>query len=139
MRRDLGGGIELDDDKARVDIDAVHDYLANRSYWAVGRSRAEVVRHLDEAARVLGLYTGSRQIGYARVEIQGETAYLADVSVLPEAQGRGLGVELVREAVENGPQAAMAWRLRTDDAHSLYERFGFVRVDERVMERAAAD
>jgi GNAT superfamily N-acetyltransferase len=137
VNRDLGGGIELDDDKARVDVDAVHDYLANHSYWAAGRPRDEVVRHLEEAARVLGLYAGARQVGYARVEIQGDVVYLADVYVLPEARGRGLGVELVREAVENGEQASMPWRLRSADAHSLYERFGFTRVDDRIMERPA--
>ena len=40
-----------------------------------------------------------------------------------EAQGRG--VELVREAVENGPHRDLPWHLGTSDAHGLYERFGF--------------
>jgi hypothetical protein len=31
MIRKLGDGYELDDDPARVDVDAVHDYLANES------------------------------------------------------------------------------------------------------------
>jgi hypothetical protein len=38
MRRALASGIELDDDPARIDVDAVHDFLSNHSYWAVGRA-----------------------------------------------------------------------------------------------------
>jgi hypothetical protein len=30
VKRELPGGYELDDDPGRVDVDAVHDYLANR-------------------------------------------------------------------------------------------------------------
>jgi hypothetical protein len=36
MRRELAGGFELDDDPDRVDVDAVHEYLAGKSYWAAG-------------------------------------------------------------------------------------------------------
>jgi hypothetical protein len=44
MRRALAGGYELDDDPARVDVDAVHRYLSEESYWAAGRSRETVER-----------------------------------------------------------------------------------------------
>jgi hypothetical protein len=39
VKRDLGDGYELDDDKARVDREAVHRYLSEESYWAKGRRR----------------------------------------------------------------------------------------------------
>ena len=55
--------------------------------------------------------------------------------MLPEHRGRGLGVELVREMVENGPYAGRRWLLHTRDAHELYRRFGFGEPGERVMER----
>jgi len=64
-------------------------------------------------------------------------AWLFDVYVLPEYRGRGLGVELVREAVENGPHAHLRWILHTQDAHRLYARFGFAAPTERCMERPA--
>ena len=38
MRRELDGGYALDDDPARIDVAAVHRYLSEESYWAVGRS-----------------------------------------------------------------------------------------------------
>ena len=47
--------------------------------------------------------------------------------MLPEHRGRGLGVELVREMVENGPSRGVKWILHTRDAHELYRRFGFGR------------
>jgi GNAT superfamily N-acetyltransferase len=136
MMRDLGGGIVLDDDAARVDVDAVHDYLANESYWAKGRPRETVERLIHEAQRVVGLYDDGRQVGFARAFSDGVSlVYLADVYVLPEYRGRGLGIELVREMVERGPLADVRWVLHTRDAHGLYRKVGFVEPTERVMER----
>jgi GNAT superfamily N-acetyltransferase len=57
------------------------------------------------------------------------------VYVLPEYRGRGLGIELVREMVENGPFANVKWILHTTDMHSLYRKFGFAEPDYKVMER----
>jgi GNAT superfamily N-acetyltransferase len=135
MIRRLQEGYELDDDPARIDADAVHDYLANRSYWAEGRPRETVERLVREATRVVGLYTDGRQVGFARAFSDGVAlAYLADVYVLPEHRGRGLGVDLVREMVENGPLAGVKWILHTRDAHDLYRRVGFGEPSERVLE-----
>jgi GNAT superfamily N-acetyltransferase len=136
MKRDLGGGYELDDDPLRIDIDAVHDYLANESYWAQGRPRETTDRLVREATRVVGLYLDNAQVGFARAFSDGAVlAYLADVYVLLEHRGRGLGVELVRELVERGPLAGVRWPLHTRDAHELYRRFGFAAPSERLMER----
>jgi GNAT superfamily N-acetyltransferase len=135
----LAGGYELDDDPARVDVDAVHDFLSNESYWATGRSRATVERLVREATRVVGLYHEGQQVGFARAFSDGcALAYLADVYVLPEHRGRGLGVELVREMVENGELAGIRWMLHTRDAHDLYRKLGFGSPTERLMERAPA-
>ena len=136
MIRGLPGGYELDDDPSRVDVDAVHDFLANQSYWAKGRPRETVERLVREATRVVGLYFEGGQVGFARAFSDGTAlAYLADVYVLPEHRGRGLGLELVREMVENGPLANVRWLLHTTDAHGLYRKLGFGPPSERAMER----
>ena len=137
MKRELEGGFELDDDPSRVDVEEVHRFLSTEAYWAIGRSRAVVERALREATRVIGVYASDgRQAGYARVVSDGlAVAYLADVYVHPDFRGRGLGVELVREAVENGPQANVRWLLHTDDAQGLYEKFGFGPPSPLLMER----
>ena len=136
MRRELGDGVELDDDPSRIDLDAVHHFLANESYWAKGRPREVVERLVRDAERVVGLYEGEGQIGFARAFTDGVSlVYLADVYVLPEFRGRGLGVELLREMVENGPYQDLRWVLHTRDAHELYRKFRFGEPSERLMER----
>jgi GNAT superfamily N-acetyltransferase len=136
VRRELRGGFELDDERDRIDVEAVHDFICNHSYWAPRRSREEQERLVREAQRVVGIYHDGRQIGFARAVSDGASVtYLADVYVLPEYRGRGLGEELVREMVENGPYADKRWILHTADAHRFYEKFGFGPPSERVMER----
>jgi Acetyltransferase (GNAT) family. len=136
VKRDLGDGYEVDDDRDRVDIDAVHAYLSGVSYWANGRPREEVERLVDESCRVVGLYKDGAQVGFCRAATDGASfVYLADVYVLDEHRGRGLGLELVREMVENGPYAEKRWLLHTRDMHRLYAKLGFGEPSERLMER----
>jgi GNAT superfamily N-acetyltransferase len=138
VQRELDGGLVLDDDKTRVDLAEVHRFLCDESYWAEGREREVQERLVREAQRVVGLYDGERQIGFARAFTDGASfVYLADVYVLDEYRGRGLGVELVRFMVEDGPFAARRWILHTRDAHDLYRKFGFAEPSERLMERPA--
>jgi GNAT superfamily N-acetyltransferase len=136
----LDGGYELDDDPARIDLDAVHAYLALGSYWAYGRPRETVEALVRQATRVVGLYHEGRQVGFARAVSDGVAfAYLADVYVLTEHRGRGLGVALVRAMIDGGPLSHVKWLLHTRDAHGLYRRFGFVQPSEKVLERPAPD
>lgn len=137
MRRELPGGYELDDDRHRLDVDAVHAWISERSYWAPGRTREVTDAAIAGSRRVIGLYApDGRQAGFARVVSDGVTfAYLADVFVFEQHRGQGRGVELVREAVEPEPWSAMKWYLATDDAHELYRKFGFTDPTRRAMER----
>jgi ribosomal protein S18 acetylase RimI-like enzyme len=136
MRRDLGGGYELDDDLARIDREAVHAYLGGESYWAKGRTREVQDALIESSARVVGLYSDGRQIGFTRTVTDGHVhAYLADVYVLEEHRGRGLGEQLVRFSIEESPFARCRWILHTADAHGLYRKFGFTEPDDRLMER----
>jgi GNAT superfamily N-acetyltransferase len=134
MPRDLGDGYVLDDDRDRVDVIAVHAYLSGVSYWAAGRALEVVGQQLRDSFRVVGLYHHGAQVGYCRtLSDASNVAYLADVYVLDAHRGRGLGVELVREAVLNGPPVRR-WLLHTKDAHGLYAKFGFAPPSDRVME-----
>jgi GNAT superfamily N-acetyltransferase len=141
MRRQLPDGYELDDDASRVDVDAVHRYLSEESYWAGGRPLETVERLVAEASRVVGVYLGVEMVGFCRVSSDGTAfAFLCDVFILAEHRGRGLGVELVREAVDHGPQRDLPWYLGTADAHDLYRRFGFGEPNlDRLMFRPRPD
>lgn len=128
-------GIELSDDAARLDLDAVHAYLA-RSYWSPGVPR-EVVARAAAGSLAVGLYDGEAQVGYTRAVTDRATfAYLCDVYVLESHQGRGLGTWMT-ECVLAHPelQGLRRWLLTTQDAHGVYQRVGFVRAPfpERFM------
>jgi GNAT superfamily N-acetyltransferase len=127
VRRELNGGLQLDDDPRRVDVDAVHAFLSRESYWGRNRTRASVEQAIGGSIRVVGLYgENGAQIGFARAVSDGTTiAYLADVYVLDSYRGRGLGLELVREIVEGGRMPNVRWLLHTADAQGLYAKLGF--------------
>jgi GNAT superfamily N-acetyltransferase len=136
VKRVLAGGLELDDDKTRIDRAEVHRYLCDESYWAAGRQRETQDRLIDEAARVVGLYDGEQQIGFCRAVTDGVSfVYLADVYVLEEHRGRGLGEAMLREMVERGDLTRLKWLLHTSDMHPLYEKLGFGVPNAKVMER----
>jgi ribosomal protein S18 acetylase RimI-like enzyme len=141
MRRELTDGFELDDDPARIDVDAVHAFISGESYWGRGRPRERVERAIRGSSRVLGLYRGSEQVGFARAVSDGViVGYLADVYVLPAHRGRGLGLELVREMVDGAGAGEVRWLLHTADAQGLYAKLGFSeeRPTYALMERGRA-
>lgn len=131
-------GYIVSDDQSRLDGEAIHAFLS-RSYWAGSRQR-----HTQDLAnrhsQCFGLYTGSVQVGFARVVTDYATfAYLADVYVLEAHRGKGLSKWLM-QCVHEHPrlQGLRRWSLATRDAHGLYEQFGWTRIpstDQRWMEK----
>lgn len=124
-------------DRSRIQADVVAGFLAG-SYWAKGIPE-DVVRRSIEGSLCFALLEGERQIGFARVITDYATfGYLADVFILPEYRGHGLGVWLIECVMSHpGLQGFRRWMLGTRDAHSLYARFGFtpMRNPDRFMER----
>jgi len=125
-----------------LDVDVIHKFLSEESYWANRRTREQTRRAIENSI-CFGLYDGDAQIGFARVVSDFSTfAYLGDVFVLKEYRGRGLS-KMLMEAVVSHPdlQGLRRWLLATKDAHGLYEQFDFapLRFPERWMERTAPD
>jgi GNAT superfamily N-acetyltransferase len=125
-------------DRSRLDLDLIHNYLCNESYWATGRSREVVICSIKNSLP-FGIYHGSDQVGFARIVTDYATfAWVADVFVLPEHRGRGLSKWLMEVIIAHRQlQGFRRWVLSTRDAHGLYERFGFIPLHrpERWMER----
>lgn len=134
------GGYQLDDDPARIDPDAAWRFLSTEAYWARSRTRADFGHQVTTAWRVVGVYDGGgRMVGFARALSDGvRNAYLADVYVLESERGHGLGKELVRVMIDEGPGAGFRWMLHTSDAHGLYRQFGFAEPDETYLERPSS-
>jgi GNAT superfamily N-acetyltransferase len=120
-------GFTISTDPARLDIAAIHRYLAHDSYWAKGIPLATVERAIAHSLP-FGLYTpGGELAGFARVVTDYATfAWLCDVFVLPAHRGQGLSKWLM-QVVWAHPQLQGLRRrlLATLDAHGLYEQFGF--------------
>jgi RimJ/RimL family protein N-acetyltransferase len=127
---------EIDDDPGRVDPDAAVAFLTTQAYWGRWRDADAIKEQITAAWRVVAAYDrGGAMVGFARAFGDGSTAYLADVYVLPEHRGAGLGPAIVRAMVDEGPGAGKRWMLHTADAHGLYRRFGFAVPDDKYLER----
>ena len=119
-------GYIISTDKARFDVAAIHAYLT-RSYWSPGIPRA-VVEKAIAGSLCFGLFSEQRnQVGFARAITDGATfAYLADVYVLEEHRGKGLGKWIVETTLAHPSlQGLRRILLATRDAHELYAQFGF--------------
>jgi GNAT superfamily N-acetyltransferase len=133
---------EISTDKRRLDVEMIHRFLVDESYWATTRT-LEQTRTAIENSLCFGVYTGDRQIAFARVVSDSATfAYVGDVFVLNEFRGRGLSKSLMERIISHPDlQGLRRWLLATRDAHGLYEQFEFssLKFPERWMERTAPD
>lgn len=126
-RRD---GFLVSTDPARFDLDVIHGFLAHDAYWTPGVAREQVARSLAHSL-CFGIFarqeTAEPQVGFARVVSDFVTiAYVADVFILHEWRGRGLGKWLVTCLLAHPElQGLRKWMLSTKDAHGLYRPFGF--------------
>jgi GNAT superfamily N-acetyltransferase len=120
-------GYVLTSDLNRVDVDRVHAWLSQESYWAKGRERAVTVRSIA-GSRPYSVYARERQTAFARVVTDGATfAWICDVFVDENHRGRGLGTWLVESIVEDlAVLGVQRFHLATRDAHEVYRRCGFV-------------
>ncbi len=129
--------IEISTDPNRLDVDLIHRWLSEESYWAGGVSREIVARAIDNSL-CFGVYLEGQQVGLARVVTDRATfAWLADVFILDSYRGRGYGKALIAAVVAH-PELRGLRRLllATRDAHGLYAQYGFTPVaPERFMER----
>jgi GNAT superfamily N-acetyltransferase len=112
-------------DPSKLDISVIHDFLAN-TYWAKNIPRDILEKSIDNSLNY-GIYSGTSQIGYARVVTDFSTfAYLADVFIVKEQRQKGLSKWLM-ECILDNPELLniRSWLLKTSDVHGLYEKFGF--------------
>lgn len=125
------------DNKDLLQFDIIHDYLSNESYWSKGIPK-ELVKRAAAGSVCFGVYTEGKQIGYARVITDGASfGYLADVFVLEPYRGKGISKHLVKFIVDYPAfKGFRRFMLATKDAHGLYEKFGFKKMEtpDRFME-----
>lgn len=113
-------------DKAKIDVQLVHKYLCNESYWSKNIP-LDIVKTSIENSVCFTLLYKETQIGFARVITDKATfGYLADVFILEPHRGKGLSKWLMQTILEHKElQGFRGWMLGTKDAHGLYEKFDF--------------
>ncbi|NYH48902.1 GNAT family N-acetyltransferase [Xanthomonas arboricola] len=118
--------LRVSTDHSELDVALVHRYLAQHSSWARDIPLAVVQRSIANSLCFGGFLQGG-QVAFALVVSDYATvAYLGDVFVLPEHQGKGYGKAMM-DAVMAHPdlQGLRRFSLATSDAHGLYARYGF--------------
>jgi GNAT superfamily N-acetyltransferase len=117
-------------DPALLDVDFICTLLAG-AYWASSRPRPVIEASLKSSI-CFGAYEtkSGRQVGFSRIVTDGCTfSWLCDVIVDPAFRGRGVGKLLMDSVSAHLVVARTSCILATRDAHSLYERHGFIRVE----------
>ncbi|MBI5607011.1 MAG: GNAT family N-acetyltransferase [Deltaproteobacteria bacterium] len=135
----MSDNYEISTDKSRLDVRVIHDFISNRSYWGKGRTM-EAVRKTIENSLCFGVYDKDDSlVGFARIVTDCTIfAHMMDVFVLEEHKNRGLGKRLMEYIVGHPDlQDLRLWRLDTNDAHGLYQKYGFRKpaFPEKIMER----
>ena len=129
---------KISTDKDKLDLSVIHDFLSNRSYWAIGRSFETVKRSIENSI-CFGVYDSlDKLVGFARVLTDYAVfAYIMDVFILEDYRRQGLGKQLMSEIMQHSDlHGLQRFMLATNDAHELYEKYGFKRTvtPEKIME-----
>ena len=128
----------IDTNAERIDAGLVYRFLSGESYWAKDRTQEEVNKSINNSLN-FGIYKDDAMVGFARVVTDYVSfAYLADVFIVSEERGKGLGKTLVSFILDYPSiKNTKRWMLGTMDAHELYRPYGFLEManPKRWMER----
>lgn len=113
-------------DPGKLELDAIHAFLSQESYWAKGIPKEIMIRAIENSL-CFGVYENRKQIGFARLVTDHATfAYLCDVYILETHRGKGLAKWLMSAVMAHPTiQGLRRINLVTRDAHRLYKQFGF--------------
>ncbi len=130
-------GVYFSDNPKDMDLQLVFNVLKN-SYWANSRTFEEQKLAIENTLS-FGLFKNNKQIAFARVMTDKVFfAYLLDVFVIEEEQGKGYSKLLIDKILNyTALKNVDKWILATKDAHSLYKKFGFeeIKKPEMLMEK----
>lgn len=111
--------------------------LIQSTYWGLERSREMILKSMENSI-CFYLVIDEKLIGISRVISDLATfAYLCDVVIAKEYRGTGYAKVLLKSLLGHSEFVDVNWLLRTKDAHSLYEHFGFIKTfrPDRYMEK----
>lgn len=125
-------------DKKLLQIDRIFELLRN-TYWANKRKKDTIIKSIENSI-CYGVYCDSIQVGFARVITDYVTTfYICDVTIDENFRKKGLGKKLIKEISEDKAFESLYGLLVTNDAHGLYERFGFEKDSKIFMSKKRVD
>jgi len=128
------GEYKFSDNKSLISIDKVCELLG-KSYWANNRKRETTVKAIENSI-CIGIYLKEEMIGFARIVTDYATIYwLCDVIIDTQYRKNGLGTKLIEIITKMKELNGMSGILATNDAHGLYEKYGFKKVGEKFMRK----
>ena len=115
---------KISDDREEIQLGMVESLLKS-SYWASERSLETIELSIKNSV-CFSLFCDGIQVGFARVVTDyASVAYIADLIIHPDHRSKGLGKWMFRVIVSDPRWCSKFQFLATDDAHGLYEKFGF--------------
>lgn len=117
----------ISSDPKLLQPERIQAFLSTQAYWCAEVPLTVVLRAIAGSV-CFGVYTQDKiQIGYARVVTDKATfAWLCDVYIEKPYRGQGLAYRLMESVMAHPElQGLRRFCLATQDAHSLYEPFGF--------------
>jgi len=120
------GEYVLTADKKKLDLEYLYNLLCVPSRYSSGLPPERLSLIVENSVCFSVLHHG-KQIGFARVITDfSEFASLWDVYVDDEHRGKGIGKTLMKYILEHPRlRGIFRWFLMTEDAHGLYQKYGF--------------
>jgi GrpB-like predicted nucleotidyltransferase (UPF0157 family)/ribosomal protein S18 acetylase RimI-like enzyme len=122
----LGAYLELHDPPQDFDAD---EWRAGYVEWTEEHVRGEVPFSTTSVVLLRG-----ERVGRLRVMRDGQRVELAGIQLLPHAQGRGIGTDVINRLKAEARASAVPLELNVERdnrrARALYDRLGFVKVGE---------
>jgi ribosomal protein S18 acetylase RimI-like enzyme len=107
----------------------MHDAIAATWGWDEAWQRAHFAEHIAPERIALIVHEGEA-VGMLELQDRTDDYYVANLKLLPEAQGRGLGTAVMRQVLAEAAKRGLPVRLQVLEANTgarrLYERLGFV-------------
>jgi GNAT superfamily N-acetyltransferase len=113
------------DDAGEFHINEICELL-KKTYWGFDRTEKQIKKSLEHSLAV-GLFDGTRQIGFSRAVTDYVTfSWICDVVVHDDYRSKGLGKWMLQCLFDHPEIISTRMILVTKDAQDLYRKYGFI-------------